>query len=176
MAIKRGSIWLYVSIAFFIGIVAVFFVDGYMGVYDTILINTPGNEYEIAPDFWQESRTANDRYYVGGIKQTDLLKFGLQIENRRFSDYQSNVKVSLWEGGREIKELFEQSDNIEVFQPSPLYEWELDTTDLEVADTLNGTIYVIKIDRNGVERKITLRLDALQESSRGSPEIAPPTR
>lgn len=159
MAAKRiGSLWLYLAIACFLGIVAIFFVDGYMGIYDTIWVTVGDRTYEIEPDYWELSWVNNDGYYIGGVGQGDLMQFRYQVDNRCFSDCYIRVEASLWRGGREVEELFTAGGKMEAFKSSPVYEWTLDTTGLDASGEYGGTNYTVKITRDGVERKMHLEL------------------
>lgn len=51
MAIKRKTAHTYLTRAHFLGIIAIFIVDGYMGIYDTIYATSGEYERKIEPDF-----------------------------------------------------------------------------------------------------------------------------
>lgn len=51
MAIKRKTAHTYLALAHFLGIIAIFIVDGYMGIYDTIYATSGEYERKIEPDF-----------------------------------------------------------------------------------------------------------------------------
>ncbi len=57
MATKRKNLYLYLTLACFIGLIAIFIVDGYMGIYDNLFVTTGEREEEIGRDSrpWQES-------------------------------------------------------------------------------------------------------------------------
>ena len=176
MAARRiGSMWLYLAIACFLGIVSIFFGDGYMGIYDSVRVTTGDITCEIEPDYWEYPRGKEDGYHIYEVTLGDLMEFRYQIDNRRFFDYSLDVEVSLWEGGREVRELFTASKKVRMFTSSPVYEWTLDTAELDVSEEYGGTNYVVKINRDGVERKIRFRISQ-SNLSKYPPVIALPPR
>ena len=164
---RRINLWLLLAVVCFLGIIAVFFIDGYMGLYYRVRVETPVNTFEIPPEFWEESGKAIPSYYFSDVSRNDLIRFQLVVENRRFTDSQIDLDISLWEGGREIQKLLTRSDNIAAFEPSQPYEWEIDTSQLDVLDEVSGTSYIIKINGNGVERRLIFRLYTSQVLPRG---------
>ncbi|MCD6358534.1 MAG: hypothetical protein J7L90_01055 [Dehalococcoidia bacterium] len=159
MSTKRiGNLWLYLAIACFLGIVAVFFVDGYMGVYDVVEVRVGDVPHKIEPDYWERDYAKGDGYYIYEVRQGDVVQFSYQIANRRFSDLRVDVEVFLLEGGQEIKELFSGGSRVNVFSLSPVYEWTVDTTELEVPGEYGGHTYTVNISRGGVERKVRFQL------------------
>ena len=54
MATKRRNLFLYLTIACFFGLIAIFIVDGYMGIYDILYVTT--GEYEEKIDFRTSTR------------------------------------------------------------------------------------------------------------------------
>ena len=53
MVAKGRNRFLYLSIACFAGLVAIFVADGYMGIYDTIYVTEMEYEWRIEPDYWE---------------------------------------------------------------------------------------------------------------------------
>ena len=160
MAAKHiGNRWLYLTVACFLGIVAIFFVDGYMGIYDTVWITAGDSSYNIEPDYWERSWAKNDGYHIGGVTQGDLMQFRYQVDNRRFSDRYIKIEASLWRSGREVGQLFTGGGSVGAFKSSPVYQWTLDTTGLNVSGEHN---YTVRVKRGGVERKIYFQLTPLE--------------
>ncbi len=46
----RKNLFLYLALACFVGLIAIFVVDGYMGIYDTVYITTGKQEYKVDAD------------------------------------------------------------------------------------------------------------------------------
>ena len=63
MVRKPRRLFLYLAIACFAALVAIFVVDGYMGVYDTLYVTVGEYEQEIEADYWE--RYDNNVWYTG---------------------------------------------------------------------------------------------------------------
>ena len=91
MATKRSNLFLYLALACFIGIIAIFVVDGYMGVYDTLNITAGEREEKIESEFWREGHP-----WSVWANQNDKVFFRYEVDNRQFSQYSANLDVSVW--------------------------------------------------------------------------------
>ena len=92
MAKKRKNLFLYLTLACFLGLVAIFIADGYLGIYDTIYITAGEREDKVEADFWLEQ----DRYYSVGVNWDEKALFSYEVDNRLFSSYSTDIDVSVW--------------------------------------------------------------------------------
>jgi hypothetical protein len=92
MATKRRNLFLYLTLACFIGLIAIFIVDGYMGIYDTIYVTTGEREQKIEPDFWLRQEWA----WSTGVNWDEKVFFGYEVDNRQFSAYSADIEASVW--------------------------------------------------------------------------------
>jgi len=83
MATRRRSLFLYLALACFIGIIAIFVIDGYLGVYDALYITAGEREETIEPDFWQRE----DWVWSTRVNQGERVFFRYEVDNRQFSRY-----------------------------------------------------------------------------------------
>jgi len=169
MAARPRNLSLYLALACFLGLIAIFVVDGYMGVYDTVYITTGEQEQIIEADFWL--RDYDDYYYEQAVTNWgEKVFFRYEVDNRRFQSYSANVEVSLWRSQEKVQALISQQLEIASFDKGQL-EWVVDTGELETVPPEEFVEYTVIIKRGELERRIILFLD---RSS--SPKIAVPAK
>jgi len=158
MATRRRSLFLYLALACFIGIIAIFIVDGYLGVYDALYITAGEREETIEPDFWQRE----DWVWSTGVNQGERVFFRYEVDNRQFSRYSGNVEVSVWRMQERVLSLASQSMAIAPFDEGEI-EWIIDTTELKPGDILPEQSYQFSviIARGAIERKVILHVNPL---------------
>ena len=156
----RRHLFLYLAIACFLGLLAIFVLDGYMGIYDTIHITAGEYEQTIEPDRWQRDRLIHSSGTTWGGK----VFFTYEVENRRFSSYVTPVKASVWREKEKVIDLFFEEESVEPFGKVTV-EWILDSAELEACGFSYGQ-YTVKIEREGAERTIRVSFH--------TPEQAPP--
>lgn len=166
MAARPRNLFLYLSLACFLGLVAIFVVDGYMGVYDTIYITAEGQEQKIEADFWSQEYNV---WSMGAI-YGETVSFRYEVDNRRFSTYSADIDVSLWRSQQRVASLASQQIQISPFDKGQI-EWVLDTSELEAPSEEQDYQYTLIIKRGELERRLILFLN---RSS--SPQIAVPAK
>ena len=92
MVAKHKNLFLYMALICFISIIAIFVIDGYLGVYDTLYVTAEEREEEIGPDFWIEE----DRTWSTAFTSGERVFFCYEVDNRQFSKYTADIEVSLW--------------------------------------------------------------------------------
>jgi hypothetical protein len=163
---KYKNLYLYLALACFLGIVLIFVFDGYLGVYDTIEINTGEYPQEIQPDYWLRG----DTYWSAGIEWNDKADFVYEVDNRRFFGYSSNLKVSAWHENEKIADLVTREISASPFETWRI-EWELDTSELIPPDASSelGYQFTLLIKRGDIERRIIINVSS-------EPKPPPPIR
>ena len=151
MANRHKSIFLYLTLACFLGLVAIFVFDGYMGLYDTLSITTGEREQTIETDRWQKGET----YWAVGTNRGEKASFTYEIDNRRFSSYTADIEVSLWQSQEKVRDLITQQISAGAFGKGQI-KWTLDTTELIPGDSPpeQRYQYTIVIKRGELERRI----------------------
>ena len=144
----RRHLFLYLAIACFLVLLAIFVVDGYMGIYDTIHITAGEHKQMVEPDHWYRHRYDPSAGTVWGSK----VFFTYTVENRRFSSYVTPVKASVWQEKEKVFDLFSQEESVEPFG-KVIVAWTLDSNELESRGFSYGQ-YTVKIEREGAERNI----------------------
>ena len=156
MAAKRRNLYLYLTLVCFFGIITIFIVDGYMGVYDTIYVTTEEREWKIESDVWQR----DDPYWSRGITRGEKTFFRHEVDNRQFSGYETDIEVSIWRMQEKISDVLTQRVTIEAFSKTEI-EWTVDSTELVPPDAQPDQRfdYTLTIKRGEIERNIILYIN-----------------
>jgi len=154
MVAKRGkNLYLYLTLACFVAIIAIFIVDGYFGLYDTLYVTAQEHEQEIEPDYWQQAWVKEEGYRIGA-EWGEPVHFRYEIDNRTFSTYSADVEASLWKSGEEVVGLLDESISVASFGEATV-DWTVRAEELEGAGFAVGE-YSVQIRHGEVERKIVL--------------------
>jgi hypothetical protein len=159
MAVKHKNLYLYLTLACFLGIILIFIFDGYMGVYDTLTIETGEYPQTIEADQWAQQ----DRYeYMpsAGVEWGGTVDFSYEVDNRRFSSYTADVAVSVWHSQEKVADLITEAMLIASFDKSQI-EWILDTSEFVPADipAEQGYNLSVVIKRGEIERRVIIYLN-----------------
>lgn len=146
----RRNIFLYLAIACFVGLIAIFFFDGYMGIYDTVYITTGEREQQIDPDYWQNQLPGYPYPYYISAAWGEPVHFGYEIDNHRFSTYSTTLEASVWKSNEKVADLFRGDISIPAFDKTAI-EWTLPANLTEKPATGVILEYTIKINRGEVE-------------------------
>ncbi len=170
MATKRKNLYLYLTLACFFGLIAIFIVDGYMGIYDTLYITAGEREQKIEADFWQRQ----DKFWPTGVTWGEKVFFRYEVDNRQFSSYTADVEASVWRSQQKIRDLISWPIPIDAFGKGQL-EWVLDTAELLPGDIPpeQGYEYTVIIKRGEIERKIIVYITPAVYPSK---PVLPPAR
>ena len=155
MAIVK-NLGLYVGLLCIIGIMAVFFFDAYIGVYDTLYVTEEGWEREIAFD------RPYPKYI--GADYGETIYFSYEITNHRFKGYDTYIEASVWRGKEKVLTLFSANKSIKPFENITL-EWVLESEKLEP-----NTNYILKIKTDDFERIVSM---VFHQITITTPEIIP---
>jgi len=146
----RKNLYLYLALACFFGLIAIFVIDGYMGIYDTIYITAGGQEQRIEADFWSKD---NGIWWSVGTNWGEKVFFRYEVDNRQFSSYSVDIEVSV----ENVLDIASQQLEVASFDKGQL-EWVVDTSELEMVPLEQYVEYTIMIKRGELERRIILYL------------------
>ena len=152
MATKRRRLYLYLALACFLVFILTSFVDGYMGVYDTLYITSDEREQKVEHYQWLRRGGVG----TGDARWGEMAFFRYEIENRGFSTYSADAEVSLWHDKEKVRSLVSQQMQIARFDKAKL-EWVLDTVELEPEGPpppYYPYVYYVIIKSNGIEREL----------------------
>ena len=176
---KPNRLFLYLAIACFAGLVAIFIVDGYLGVYDTFHISV--GEYPpqtIEADYWLRQGSGEYRsprpvgikgdkyaYCCIGADWNQNISFEYVIENHKSSTYSADIQASVWQGDERLIDLFSQDVSTKPFREA-IMEWTLSSEDIGITDPVAGESYdyTVRVNRGDVERRIIVSFYNPQES------------
>ena len=158
MAVKHKNLYLYLTLACFLGIILIFIFDGYMGIYDSLTIKTGEYPQTIEADQWAQQ----NRYGYSpsaGADWGSLAYFTYEVDNRRFSSYMADVTVSVWHSQEKVADLVEESLSVASFSKGQI-EWVLDTRELVPADfpPEQGYNLSVVINRGEIERRVIITI------------------
>ena len=170
MEAMRKSLYLYLTLACFLGLIAIFIVDGYMGIYDTLYITTGEREEKIESDFWLRQEWG----WSTGINWGEKAFFRYEVDNRLFSSYTADIEVSVWRSQEKVRDLISQSISIAALNKGRL-EWVIDTTELlpESIPPEQRYEYTVIIKRGEIERKIILYINYPAYPPKPVPAVPP---
>jgi hypothetical protein len=153
MATRPRNLYLYLTLACFLGLIAIFIFDGYVGVYDTVRVTAGEREQRIEPDFWRNQ----DSYWSVGVNRGENAAFRYKVDNRRFSRYSAVIEASVWRGGEKVSELVSQPVQIGAFDEAEI-EWVVNPDEFVPADvpTERGYEFSVVIERGDRERQIIM--------------------
>ncbi len=175
----RKNLFLYLALACFVGLLAIFVVDGFLGVYDTIYITAGEQEYKIEADVWQSQfptyapspiqaqypalpvGEGRGVYYMPA-NRGDKISFRYEVDNRLFSTYQADIEAAVWHSQEKVRDLISQPLSISAFAKGES-KWVLDNTELLPKDILpeQSYYYTVTIKMGEIERKIMVSVNPL---------------
>ncbi len=146
----RKNLFLYLTLACFVGLIAIFVVDGYFGVYDTLSLPMGEREQKIEADQWLGWSEWGRAEVAWGEKAS----FRYEVDNRQFSTYSANIAVSVWHSNEKVRDLISQEISIPAFDKEEL-QWVIDTTVLLPGGAPEqGYEFTVIIKRGEIEREI----------------------
>ncbi|MBL7062255.1 MAG: hypothetical protein ISS54_05920 [Dehalococcoidia bacterium] len=162
----RKNLFLYLVLACFVGIIAIFVVDGYLGIYDTVYVTAGEREEKAEPDFW----IRQDWVWTIGVNWGEKAFFGYEVDNRQFSTYSADIEVSVWHSQEKVSDLVSQPMLVAAFDKGQV-EWVLDTAELLPGDVSpeQSYEYTVIIKRGEIERKIIVYINPLAYPPKPAP-------
>jgi len=156
MANKHKIIYLYLTLACFFGIIAIFILDGYMGVYDTVFVTSGEYEEKIEADYWNRT----DSFWSTGVSQGGKTVFRYEVDNRLFSSYTTDIKVSVWHSQEKVRDIISQPLSVGAFAKGAL-EWTVSTEEIVPEDIPpeQSYEYTVIITRAEIERNIIVHVN-----------------
>ena len=153
---NRSRLYLYLALVCFVGILAIFVADGYLGVYDTVYITFGEREQKIEAYSWQEQWVKEQGYSVG-TSWGEAISFKYKIDNRTFSTYEADVEASVWKSGVKIIQLLDERVSVAPFKAVTV-DWKLRAEDLGEVGLATGESreYTVRIGLGEAERKIVI--------------------
>lgn len=167
----RKNLYLYLTLACFFGLITIFIVDGYLGIYDTLEIKAGEQSQTIEVDQWLQQEKFGARRVSANWEEKIFLRY--EIDNRRFSSYTADIEAAVWHSQEKIYDLVSQHIQIDAFDKEQL-EWVLDTAEFLPGDipAEQGYEFTVIIKRGQIERNIIVYINPAAYSSGG--KVVPP--
>jgi hypothetical protein len=145
---QHKNLYLGLTIAFFLAIIAIFVFDGYMGIYDTVTVTVQEREETIEPDQWLRE----DYSYYTWVESGEKLYFHYELDNRRFSGYEADIEAAVWFGGEKQEVLADESVSLGAFEKEE-FSWSVDPAAVRPYQTSADYDFEFSviITRDGVE-------------------------
>jgi hypothetical protein len=156
MVTKHKNIYLYLALVCFLSIILIFIFDGYMGVYDTLVMDNGQYPQTVDFDRWAQQE---DFDYITDMDKNGRIEFIYTVENHRFSKYAAAVEVSLYYGQDKLSDVLNQPITAGAFGEGEL-KWSLDGATIIPADYPTDQSYSVtmSIKRGEMERKIRVNV------------------
>jgi hypothetical protein len=157
MSFWRKNLYLYLAIACLLGIVLIFVFDGYIGVYDTLIVSSGEMPYKIEADQWGQQDEYSQPSVSVPYGSQEL--FTYEITNHRFSAYQADIEVSLWQNQVRLADIYASAVSVKAFGMGQV-AWTLDPEDY-ISDNLSADVnndFTMVIKRGDVERRVIIWL------------------
>ncbi|MBI4187565.1 MAG: hypothetical protein HY530_08705 [Chloroflexi bacterium] len=156
MATQRKNLPLYLALACFLGIIAIFIVDGYMGIYDTVTVTSGELPQKIEADFWARP----DNVWSTGGNRGEKVFFRYEVDNRQFSSYAADVEVSVWRSQEKVRDLLARQMSVGAFEKGEM-EWAVDTVELLPSTTPpeQSFQFTVLIKRGELERRVIIYIN-----------------
>ncbi|MEE9399313.1 MAG: hypothetical protein V3V23_03500 [Dehalococcoidales bacterium] len=159
MATKQRNLFLYLTLACFFGLIAIFIVDGYMGIYDTVYVTAGEREQKIDSDVWQRG----DGFWSAGVNRGEKVFFRYEVDNRQFSSYATDIEVSVWRMQEKLLDVVSQTFLVPSFDKGQV-EWNIDTAEILPgnAPSEQRYEYTVIIKSEDIERNVILYINPIQ--------------
>jgi hypothetical protein len=150
--LKNKTLYLILAIACFIGIILIFFFDGYVGLYDTITMNSGEQSQTITFD--QKYNSGQNNFIPQLYPNTSgTVSLSYEIDNRHFSAYRSDIVVSVWHNQVKVADVFTGVVDVGAFKKDTV-QWNIDTQLYISQNATDGINYTLEIKRGDTLRKV----------------------
>ncbi|MGI2336173.1 MAG: hypothetical protein ACRKGH_05970 [Dehalogenimonas sp.] len=155
--IKSKNRFLYLALVFFLGIIVILVVDGYLGLYDTLKLRSgEGYEQTFEADYWQEE--FNYAYF--GASGGDTITGTYGIDNRGFSAYKGQLTITLEHNQQLISELLATDFTVGSFGTME-YNFTVDTAVLAPVTSDSPLEYTLLVKHGELERRVIFSVSHL---------------
>jgi hypothetical protein len=179
MKVKRHNLFLYLALACFLGIILIFIFDGYIGVYDRLVMDTSRYLQTVESDQWEQTDRFSGIFSVS-IERDGRIDFTYTVENHRFSEYTADIGITLWQNKAQIGDIGFIPDEplmIPAFSKKEL-SWFIEATDIFPAGypVEQNYIFNVKINRGDIVREVSVYIQASPTIIKTVPAPEVPTR
>lgn len=157
---KRNSLYLYLTILCFVGIILIFVFDGYVGIYDSLVVDNGRFPQTVSYDQWAAERFDYTR--LASVERGEQLKFTYTVENHQFSSYQADVTVAYRHNDEAIAAPLTQPLSAPAFGKGEV-AWVMPADAFVPADYPQEQSYNVQvvISRGALQREINVNISGL---------------
>jgi hypothetical protein len=154
--LKQKTLYLILAVACFIGIILIFVFDGYLGLYDSLTMNSGEQSQTITFD--QLNKYERDTFIPQLYpNNSSNMVLSYEIDNRNFTAYRADITVSLWHNQVKVEDVFSGKVDIGAFKKDTV-QWNIDTQQFASDNTTQGVNFTLEINRGDVLRKVIVYL------------------
>jgi hypothetical protein len=158
MAGKHNIIYLFLALACFVGIILIFIFDGFIGLYDSLVIDNGQYQQTTAADQWAQQAK------FGGIVSTSVnqggsVVFTYTVENHQFSSYNAPLDVSLWYNRVKTTDVLSEQLSLPTFGKR-VTTWTINADDILPPNFPTNQNYdiILKITLGNIERDVSVNV------------------
>jgi len=158
---RKNYIYLALTLVCLLGIILIFVFDGYIGLYDSLVMDNGLFVQHVDGDQWDDNNEFG--YYIpSAATEGSDIEFTYTVANRRFSAYEAPVAVTLWYGQDKIADLAAATLSAGAFAEAEL-TWTLVAAEVRPADFPEDEYYnaIMVITRGEVERRIRVNIQPI---------------
>lgn len=153
---KRKTLYLILAVACFIGIILIFVIDGYMGLYDSLSMTSGELTQTISFEQWRDADTSYYSMYLHP-SGTGTYSFSYELDNRRFGSCQDNIEVTAWKNQVKLRDILVTSADTGAFSKETI-AWTIDPIDyIDPAATVQSQFTMV-IKRGNIERRVIVSI------------------
>ncbi|OGO07436.1 MAG: hypothetical protein A2Y92_02780 [Chloroflexi bacterium RBG_13_57_8] len=159
--VKHKSIYLFLTLACFVGIVLIFIFDGYLGLYETLTATGTNFPQKIDTEQWQQQEKYGGAPGIN-VESSGDIPFTYEVDNRRFVSYTADIDISLWHGQSRLADIKSAALALGAFGGEKV-EFTVDFANY-LPDNLpaqTGYDFIILIKRGEIERRVNVFLSPI---------------
>jgi hypothetical protein len=141
-----------------VGIILIFIFDGYIGVYDRLVMDNAQFKQTVESDQWAQQEKFGGIVSIG-VDQNSQVDFTYTIENHRFSQYTDGLEISLWHNKTKTADLLSRQLSIPAFDKEVL-TWSINATQIVPAGYPAEQSYNVnlRIKRGNIDREVLINI------------------
>ncbi len=154
---RKNYLYLGLALACFLGIILIFVFDGYVGVYDSLVMDNGVFEQRVEGDQWD---TEMFGYLASVSTDGSDIEFTYTVANHRFSAYEAPVAVTLWYDQDKIADLATATISTGAFASAEL-TWSIAAAEILPEGFPKDERYntVMVITRGEIERRVRVYIE-----------------
>ncbi len=155
---KQKYIFLILAVACFIGIILIFFIDGYMGMVDSLSLTSGEQAQAIEFQQWYSRVRPDMNPQIYGFAR-GTLGFTYTLDNRRFSSYDEDISITAWKNQKILYEVYAGRITAGAFGQTTV-TWSLDTEGIVPENSTTDSEFTLEIKHGDIARRVIVHIPA----------------